>query len=96
MTRFVGESWAIMDWTDRFTREWMIELMDAEIERLPEDQRASARFKVDDGALYIVWLRPETAEEKETREAQDVESKRQEYERRRAEYEQLKKQFEGE
>ena len=103
MKKIVQAAEKIMTRHEELTRDKLVELLDAEIEALPEDQRASARFEIDEYgyayddntyyALFIKWNRPETDEEEQKRKAQEAEWKAQQAARDRHEFERLKKQF---
>ena len=103
MKKLIRVARQIMSRDSPKTRDQMIAMMDAEIEDLPEDQRASATFDINEYsyaysdishyALFIRWQRPETDEEETKREVGEASWKKVHHERDLADFQRLKKQF---
>lgn len=105
MKKMVTDSNNIMGRYSAKTRDEMVAMMDDHISDLPEDQRASARFDIEEYgyaydettyfALFMKWDRPETDEEEAKREAEEAKHEGLRKARDLAEYTRLKAQFGG-
>ena len=81
MRKFVEETRELFDQYDTFTYASLCDRLKLEIDRLPEDQKSSVRFEIenisypyDEGVYpYMVmrFKRPETDQEMNVRESQD-------------------------
>ena len=105
MKKVIGDSTQVISRYEAYTRDRLVQLLDAEIAKLPVDQQASATFEIDEygheydsavyHALFMKWRRPETDKEEQKREASEAAWKKLRQERELAEFERLKKQFGG-
>lgn len=103
MKKIIRGSERVVDRHSEYTRDELVALLDAEIAKLPEDQRASATFEIDEygynyddttyHALFMKWDRPETDEEEAKREASEAQQAAWRAMAERAEFERLKKKF---
>ena len=103
MKKMIEDSSQIMQRHSAWTRDEMVARLDEEINNLPEDQRASVTFDIDEYgypydtntyyALFMTWLRPENDEEEKKREAEEAARVIARDTRERAEFERLKKHF---
>lgn len=88
---------------DSYTLADLIGRLTEAVEALPEDQRASAKFSVEEEqydydpdprtAFFISWSRPETDEEQTKRVAAEDAAKKQREDYERRQYEALKAKF---
>ena len=103
MKKLIQDSTEVFGRYDGGNLQGVIERMTHHVNSLPKDQRASARFEVDNKnydhddndypTFMMTWMRPETDAEEQKREAQEAAWKEQQAVRDRAEFERLKKQF---
>lgn len=90
---------------DSFTYEGMLEAMNNAVAQVPENCRHTVRFEIQKYyesydpneyvSMFLTYLRPETAEERVAREAQETQYRAQREEHDRREFERLTKQFAG-
>lgn len=90
---------------EHFSRDELINLIDRETNKVPEEYRSTVKFLIDTGSdmcsdtsypkFFISYSRLETDKEFETRVASDAAFAKHREEQDRKTYERLKKQFEG-
>ena len=103
MKQVKQDSSKVMSRYEEHTRDELVQLLDKKIAELPDDQRASVRFEIDEHgyayngatyhALFMKWSRPETDDEEQKREVREANRKAQQEARDLAEFQRLKKQF---